>query len=209
LANGFDGLLFDLDGTLVDNDDQYMEGVLSCVGERLGRGLTVEQARDLWYSRGAPTREEVIRGWGLDPDEFWKVFNELDTEENRLAHTYLHGDVVVLREIRLPKAIVTHTPQELTRKILERVGISDMFSAVVSCDECSGWKPSPLPVIYALAELGLQPTRALFIGDTASDVAAAQDAGVASAILDRNGWQRDLSADYYLGSLRELPALLG
>jgi phosphoglycolate phosphatase len=167
------------------------------------------EARDLWYSRGVSTRDDVIRGWGFEPDTFWEIFNQFDTPDGRIENTYLHDDVEALYEIPLQKAIVTHTPSDITLKILEMFGISGMFSAVVSCDECSGWKPSPLPVIYALTELELSPVKAIFVGDTESDVDSARDAGVTSVILDRNGWHADTKADFKIASLHELPELLG
>jgi len=204
-----EGLLFDLDGTLVDNHDGYMEDVLARTGEHFGRRLTLEDARDLWYSRGTSTRDALISGWGFEPDDFWEVFNRFDSTENRLASTYLYDDVYALAEIPLPKAIVTHTPIDITHRIMEKVGIADMFCTVVSCDECSGWKPSPLPVIYALTELRLEPQQAMFVGDTESDMDSARDAGVVSVMLDRNNWHPDVKADHTIRSLRELPGLPG
>jgi phosphoglycolate phosphatase-like HAD superfamily hydrolase len=70
---------------------------------------------------------------------------------------------------------VTGRPRDEARWFLERMGIADLFRAVV-CMEDAARKPDPAPVRLALARLGVR--RAWMIGNTPDDVRAAAGADV-------------------------------
>ncbi len=86
------GLIFDLDGTIIDNYDDYMELMLTRVGHDIGADLGLKQAKELWYPVDAVSRDEVIRRWGIDPDRYWTIFNRYESLEEKLKSTYLHED---------------------------------------------------------------------------------------------------------------------
>lgn len=76
---------------------------------------------------------------------------------------------------RLPLAIVTGRPRADAEAFLERFGLADTVSALVSMEDGPG-KPAPDPVRLALDRLGVR--RAWLVGDTPDDVRAARAAGV-------------------------------
>jgi putative hydrolase of the HAD superfamily len=69
---------------------------------------------------------------------------------------------------------------------LDRVGAGELFSAVVTSAEAGAAKPDPAPFLLALDRLGVQPTRALHVGDEPEDEHGAAAAGMrfAQAPLD-------------------------
>ena len=179
------GLIFDLDGTLIDNHDEYKMYMMSSVGRDINFNFGLEHANALWYSIKGDSRDHVIRSWGLDPDEFWSVFNTYEDISKKLKGTYLHKDTAFLREIPFPKAIVTHTTYGHTDELLKLVGMRDLFNPIVSCTEDTGFKPSPLPLIYCVMDLKLDFDEVVYVGDTSSDILAAKHAGIKSVYINR------------------------
>ena len=202
------GLIFDLDGTIIDNTDVYMERMLQQVGREVGRDLGLRHARELWYSIGAESRDEVIVRWGLDPDRFWRAFNKYESLEQKLRNTYLHRDALFLKGLKIPKGIVTHTTLDHTTRLLEQVGMGGQFDPIIACTEDTGFKPSPLPIIYCVVAMGLGFDEVLFVGDTASDMLAARDAGVPCAYIDRYDRPLAVKPDFTIDRLEKVLAIV-
>lgn len=202
------GLIFDLDGTLIDNDEDYMELMLRRVGRDLGRDFGLQHAKELWYAINAASRDEVIRRWGVHPDKFWTVFNRYENIDEKLKSTYLHKDAAILRNIRLPKGIVTHTSYDHTDKLLKMTGIRDLFHPIVACTEDTGYKPSPLPIIYCVVDMKLGFDEVLYVGDTVSDIMAAKNAHVKSVYINRFSRPLIDKPDYEIDSLEKIKDLI-
>jgi phosphoglycolate phosphatase len=203
------GLIFDLDGTIIDNDDAYMELMLRRVGRDLGYDLTLKHAKELWYSINSESRDSVIEGWGCDPDRFWTVFNKYENIDEKLRNTYLHEDTAILKGIPLPMGIVTHTSYDHTDKLLKKVGMRQYFDPIVACTEDTGYKPSPLPIIYCVVGMKLKPDEVVYIGDTLSDMLAARNAGVKSVYVNRFNRPINIKPDYEISRMEKLADIIG
>jgi phosphoglycolate phosphatase len=206
---GIKGLIFDLDGTIIDNSEGYMELMLRRVGGDIGRDFGLGHAQELWYSIGAASRDDVIARWGVDPDRFWAVFNRYESLEEKLNNTYLHSDARALAGLGLPKGIVTHTTLEHSTRLLELVGMRDHFDPIISCTEDTGFKPSPLPLIYCVMAMRLRLDEVLFVGDTASDMMAAADAGIRCAYINRFNRPLPFRPDHEIDSLEKILEIIG
>ena len=202
------GLIFDLDGTIIDNSEDYMELMLRRVGKDLGQDLGIEHARELWYSVNAESRDSVIRRWGFNPDRFWTIFNKYENVDEKVRSTYLHDDAAILKGLEMPKGIVTHTSYDHTDKLLKKVGMREFFNPIVACTEETGYKPSPLPLIYCLVDMKLKPDDVAYVGDTLSDILAAKNAGVKSIYINRFRRHIDATPDYEIDSMAKLPEIL-
>jgi|GEM_PF-4045187 len=198
------GLIFDLDGTIIDNREDYMELMLQKVGRDLGRELTLEHARELWYAINAESRDEVIERWGINPDKFWTIFNKYENIEDKLKSTYLHSDTEVLKGLDLPKGIVTHTSYDHTDKLLKLVGMRPFFNPIISCTEDTGYKPSPLPLIYCVIDMKLGLDEVVYVGDTLSDMMAARNAGIKNVYINRYARPISIRPDYEIRSMEQI-----
>jgi phosphoglycolate phosphatase len=185
-----------------------MVGMLRRVGIDLGRDLGLKHARELWYSINSESRDEVIEGWGINPDKFWTVFNKYEDIDEKLRGTYLYDDAAILKGMSLPKGIVTHTSYDHTDRLLKKVGMREYFRPVISCTEDTGYKPSPLPIIYCVVDMKLKPEEVAYVGDTLSDMMAARNAGVKSIYINRFGRPIRMKPDYEIDSLDKLEAIV-
>jgi len=202
------GLVFDLDGTIIDNYDDYMESMLRRVGNEIGHDLGLRHAQELWYSIGALSRDEVIARWGVDPDHFWTAFNKFESLDEKLKNTYIHLDALALKKLGLPMGIVTHTSLEHTTRLLELVDMRRYFNPIISCTEDTGFKPSPLPLIYCVMAMKLGFDEVLFVGDTASDMLAAREAHVKSVYVNRFNRPMPVKPDYEIDSLEKIAEII-
>jgi HAD superfamily hydrolase (TIGR01549 family) len=101
----------------------------------------------------------------------------------RYAQPGIAGFVRGLRARGLKLGVLSDYPAEAK---LEALGLAGLFDVVLCAQDprVGVFKPNPRGILAVLALLGVEPRRALYIGDRAEvDAAAARAAGVASAIL--------------------------
>jgi len=179
-------VLIDLDGTLVDS----VPDLTYCVDEmmaRLGRPPRGEPAVRQWVGNGVErlvARALIGQLEGepgaADFDRALPIFVEL-YGENTAARSVLYPgvreglDLLQTRGYRL--GCVTNKAARFTLPLLEAVGIRDLFELVISGDTLPEKKPSPMPLLHAAEQFGVEPAAALMLGDSVSDVKAARAAG--------------------------------
>jgi phosphoglycolate phosphatase len=209
MARDYDFWLFDLDGTLVDVDQEYPVEVMERVGDRLGREFSEREAALLWYGQG-DARRAFLADRDVDPALFWDIFHEEEDPLARAEATYLYDDVEgFLSERSEPVGLVTHCQEYLTEPILNRLDIGDWFDTVVCCDDDIGWKPDPEPVHRAMADLGVAHERrsGVLAGDNPGDIGAAWNAGLDGIHVHRESpgtTDRCVRGDHRVTSLRDL-----
>ncbi len=169
--------IFDLDGTLVDSVDDLAASVNYALA-RAGlpqrrrdevKGFIGNGARPLIERSVAPHLdrvEEVLADW------------RRHYEEHLLDHTRPYpGMVEVLAGARRILALQSNKPAQMTRRILEGLGLFSRFAVVVGGGEVPA-KPDPAGVLTILSRVGAAREDAVFIGDSTMDVATARNAGV-------------------------------
>ncbi len=183
-------VLFDLDGTLLDNSPQVVEAYhrgASALGYTISRELISQQAGKSTF--------ETSRAMGI-PEEhhaemdayFWQYFGEL-TADPSTDFTILDGVPELLSALKsqsIIMGVVTSNRADYARTMLERTNLLHYFNVVVGKETVAEVKPHPLPVLHALEQMGVQPrsyTDVWFVGDTASDAVAAKAAGIRSISL--------------------------
>jgi putative hydrolase of the HAD superfamily len=82
-----------------------------------------------------------------------------------------------LRARGLEVAVVSNWDIGLTEQ-LERLGLASLFTAIVTTAEAGAPKPEPAVFRLALEKLGVDPARALHVGDESGDEEGARAAGM-------------------------------
>ncbi|MFB6137164.1 MAG: HAD family hydrolase [Halobacteriaceae archaeon] len=206
-TRAYDYWLFDLDGTVVDAEFAYKRELVERVGDRLGHSFSRDDVTTIWDGVGGE-RDDLLAEWGLDPERFWSVFDDLDDPAARAEATYLYDDAARVGDLEGPVGLVTHCPAHVTTRVLDHLDAADWFDVVVSCDETVGWKPDPGPVEAAVADLPGRPGGdGILVGDGAADVGAAWNAGLDGAHVERHGPDRRghcVLGDYRVDRLTQL-----
>ncbi|MEO8748305.1 MAG: HAD-IA family hydrolase [Rhodanobacter sp.] len=210
------GVLFDLDGTLLDSaPDLYAALQAQCAEEEVVAPpyATVRAV----VSRGATAvlrcafgrRGEAALA-GLLP-RYLELYQVVMAE-----HTHAFAGIDRLLELIEARGwvwgIVTNKAGYLTHELVRRIGWSGRAGAVIAGDTLPVKKPDPAPVLLACQHAGVAASEAVFVGDDSRDIEAGAKAGlltVAAAwgYLDGgnpHGW----GADVVLDSPVELTAWL-
>ena len=72
---------------------------------------------------------------------------------------------------------VTNKPSIYTEALMNHSRLSDFMDIIVSGDTTEKKKPEPLPILYALDQLNIQPKDAIMVGDSIVDIEAGFAAG--------------------------------
>lgn len=178
-------VVFDLDGTLADTSADLLAAANSCF-RGLGHGKMLDSADTLTAFHGgrAMLRLGFSRLAGYteaDVDTQYPVLlaayaGAIDT------HTKMYPGavkaVIALREAGYALAICTNKPAGLAETLTRRLGIRDLFGALVGADTLPVRKPDPAPLFEAISRVGGDAGRSMLIGDTQTD----RETGLAARI---------------------------
>jgi len=179
----FDVVAFDLDGTLADTAPDLAAALNHALGA-LGRPLVPPESVRHLVGHGA--RALLRRGLatsGEAPealvDEGFPHFIDYYAANICRGTRPYEGvdaalDALAAKEVAL--ALCTNKPERLTRLLLEALGWSERFDAVVGGDTLTVRKPDPAPLRQAIASAG--GGAAAFIGDSITDADTARAAGI-------------------------------
>jgi HAD superfamily hydrolase (TIGR01509 family) len=154
-----EAVIFDLDGTVVENDYDW-----TGIRDELGTGAT----SILHYldSLAEPERSEK-----------WTILetHEARQTEASVLRRGVRELLAFLRARRVAAALVTNNSRRNTEFLLTKFGLG--FDCVIT-RESGLWKPSGAPFLEVLRTLGLDAGACGVVGDTRFDVLAALDAGI-------------------------------
>jgi HAD superfamily hydrolase (TIGR01509 family) len=176
------GVLFDMDGTLLDSEKLW-DIALEDLASALGGDLSPRARRRMIGSSLARSIAIVHDDLGIDadPESSGAYLTERTAELFRTALVWKPGAERLLHAVHdagVPAALVTSTHRSLTEIALDTLG-RDVFAASVCGDEVAHPKPHPEPYLVAAALIGAAPARCVAIEDSPLGVAAAEAAGCA------------------------------
>lgn len=180
--------IFDLDGLMVDSEPLGLQAWQRCL-EPAGVSLTDAQYRHLIGMGHAESVQYVLEQTGaaltfaaLDRG-FWEHFLEV-IAENELGPAA--GLLPLLDDLRargFALGVASNSPIAYVRSVIERIGVSERFEAVVGADEVRSAKPAPDVYLEVARRLGVAPSRCLAFEDSLSGRQAAQAAGMACVLV--------------------------
>jgi phosphoglycolate phosphatase len=113
-----------------------------------------------------------------------------------------------LARLGVAMAVCTNKPTVFSKKILDFLGLSRHFRAIVGPDAAGARKPDARHVAFTLASVECTPEEALFVGDMPLDIRAARNSGLDVAVVATGSSTREqLTAaepDHFLERFRDL-----
>lgn len=173
------GIIFDLDGTLLDTS----EGVLSSVRHTIKTmGYRELPEETLLTFIGPPVKRSLMEHYGLDDaeaDRATAVFRDQYKNMDLLKARPYDGILPLLERLKSQGFLIgvaTLKREDYALTILEHFGIAEHCDLICGSDFAS--KMQKVDVLHkCLDGLNLSPKEALLIGDTASDAGGAKAAG--------------------------------
>lgn len=171
------GLIFDLDGTLVNSLGPTLDAFNEAI---TAFGKPRHSPAEIMAYFGTGEREILARIVGhSNADEAYRICRE--SMDSNMGKMPLHDGVAEmlaeLRRLGLPVSIVTGRGEGSTQEILRHHGLTDGFVTVICHEHVSRSKPDPEGVSLALRRMKLAPTEACYVGDMVADMRAAHGAG--------------------------------
>lgn len=205
------GILFDIDGTLLNTFD-FIYGAFEYA---LKEHHLAPRTRDEFsHLMGGPL-EEVYAAMEPDSDSKSLAKAHRHFQSENLSLVSLFPDTKDVLEALLKRglklaAITTRSARTSVRS-LEQTGILHYFDLVLSAEDVSFHKPHPEPLLKALAIFNIKPEEAVMVGDTSADIEAGKNAGTktVAALYGFAGERlRETRPDYSINTLRELLSIV-
>ena len=178
-------IIFDLDGTLINSIEDIAlatnrmrehyslatlpeETVISYIGHGIARLATLAVA-DAPHIKPEVATRELLRAYKNDP----------------VVHTTLFPGVAdglrILKTAGFRLATASNKPDELCVPILKKLGVLDLFDAIIGGGRSIAMKPAPDMLLYALKETGSDPALSWMCGDSEPDMTSGHAAGCRTA----------------------------
>jgi HAD superfamily hydrolase (TIGR01548 family) len=196
-----DGILWDMDGVLVDVSQSYRAAILMTAREFIEAEVNMHDVTKIKHVNGlnndwdATFALVLLKNGKIDtPDEFVEDLDSYRKKQDyfdikkKFQELYL-GGLIDKESLQIPRTklekikqkygkmgIVTGRPKAEANYSLEKYEIIDLFDIVIGLEDTQYGKPHPEPLIKAVAELDLEKT--VYIGDSPSDANAAKAAGI-------------------------------
>jgi phosphoglycolate phosphatase len=179
-----DLLIFDLDGTLIDSKLDLAHSV-NATRVHLGLPRLENELISTYVGAGA----QVLLRRALPPVtsdeevekalEYFLAYYDQHKLDNTRAYPGVAEALEALDRDGVRMAVLTNKPSRISVRILEGLGLARYFVRVYGGNSFEQKKPHPIGVETLLAELGVERSRALLVGDSAVDVRTARNAGIA------------------------------
>ncbi|SEP95491.1 haloacid dehalogenase superfamily, subfamily IA, variant 3 with third motif having DD or ED [Faunimonas pinastri] len=214
--SGFDLVIFDCDGVLVDSE------VLSCTSlagvlTRHGLPITVDEIVSRFLGRSvAAVHEHYVATTGRSVPESFPADLQATVEEAFQGSLRpIPGIADLLAALRTPFCLASSSSPERIKLSLRLTGLSGFFGErVFSSSMVKNGKPAPDLFLHAAREMGMEPARCVVIEDSPNGVLAGKRAGMTVwgftggshyASLDGRKGLLDAGADRVFASMADIP----
>ena len=215
MAHKYQGVLFDLDGTLVDSLELILSSYRHTMSQHLGREMPDEE----WLNTMGKPLKVQLQSFADTPEQLEAMFQTYiahnEAHHRRLIRSFprVKETVTALKQAGLKLAVVTSKIRDHALRELRTVELEGLFDGLVSASDVQRPKPDPQPVVLALKSIEVAASEALVVGDSLYDMLSARAANVDSAAalwgpFDRIHLARG-KPDHWLDDIAELPSLLG
>ena len=175
-------LIFDLDGTLIDSLDD-ITAALNHALHAVDRPSVARESVRGWIGDGLPMLCD--RAWpdAAEParGRFIQHVAEAyraDAATRTRSYPNILKTLELLRERKVPMAVLTNKPHDLTTQILDALDLTKFFRVIHGYVREDEKKPAPKVALRIADMLGLEPGRMWMIGDSDVDVMTARNAGM-------------------------------
>jgi len=185
----YDGLIFDMDGVLIDVTQSYREAIRQTAGYFLKRNVLISEVNEI--------KNKV--GMNNDWDATYALINKstvaYESVKAYFQKVYL-GGLINNEKLLIPKqklqllknkykklGIATGRPKQEAGYVIKKNKLEKIFDCVIALEDVANSKPSPDCLLAVMKKLDLKQT--VYIGDSASDVIAAERAKIPSIFVGK------------------------
>lgn len=205
----FRAVVFDMDGLLLDTEVLWQRAEEELF-RRHGDRFTQADKLAVMGTSFEMTARYFAERLGRCEEHGTELVDEL----GELMHSLLQkevssrpGAVELVSRLRadgVRLALASNSSRFLVETALATAGLTDAFEAIVTSDDVAQAKPAPDIYLLACARLGIEPTEALALEDSAPGIEAAKAAGLVCIAVPQFAETDVSAADRVIDSLEEL-----
>ena len=173
-------VIFDLDGTLADTSGDLLRAANSVFEANGHPPQLTREDRNTCLLGGRAMLKLGADRLGLGEEFIDKGYQPLlEFYEKNVANetVFYEGAIDTLQALRAQghkTAICTNKPIHLAEKLIDALGSSDLFDAIVGVNSIPERKPDPAPIYLTLDRVQGRSEKAILVGDTSTDYNAAK-----------------------------------
>jgi beta-phosphoglucomutase len=177
-------LIFDLNGTMINDMKFHIAAWTEILNTDLKAGLSPEQVKSQMYGKNSELLVRVFGKERFSDDEmaYWSLEKEKRYQKEYQPHLRLiaglDGLLKRASEKNIPMAIGTAAIPFNIDFVLDQLDIRKYFSAIVSADDVKISKPDPETFLKAAALLNTEPSACVVFEDSPKGVEAARNGGI-------------------------------
>jgi HAD superfamily phosphatase len=171
------GLIFDVDGVIIDVSHSYHYAIKNTAERFLGRDLDIELVREIKFKKGINNDYlatlEVIKTFGGSAglEEVIEAFNQEYEKLKEMEGLILSRDFFKrLRDLEVPLGVLTGRPRRDLKDAFDRFELWEFFDVVVDDDTIEQpnlKKPNPYALNFCMERMNLD--FAVYVGDSLAD----------------------------------------
>ena len=191
------GVVFDLDGVLVDSEPVWEQVRRGLVAERGGHWAPDAQRRIMGMS--TPEWARYLSddlGVGLPPEQVAREVIDRMAARYRQHVPLMAGaaDAVHRMAARWPLAVASSAPATLIETVLQSAGLRSCFAVVMSTEQVAHGKPAPDIYLAVTAALGCPPLDCAAVEDSSNGLRSAAAAGLRVIAIPQAEYPPDADA---------------
>ncbi|MGN6187230.1 MAG: HAD family hydrolase [Thermoanaerobaculia bacterium] len=207
-------VLFDLDGTLVDSYSALTEVVNHARRTHGLDDLTSERIHEIVGDGMEKLLQRAFERTEIPQtivSAFETRYDEVCCEESKVLAD-VEATLAKLHDLGVQMAVCTNKPTFFSKKILDFLGLSHYFRAIVGPDAAGARKPEAQHLHVTLKSVEFGVEHSLFVGDMPVDVRAARNAGMDIAVVATGSSTREeleaTQPDHFLARFSDLVKLV-
>ena len=209
------GILLDLDGTIVDSKEAYLEAVKTAfkmTGQRMVDAKIVTEIPKR-LEQNLPIKDLLK---GIDVQKFLDIYFVAYYQATSVKARPIPKISDTLKKLsekaKLALTTMRYVPKEKVASELEKFGLAKYFQYIITALDTHDPKPSPEALIKCAKQLNIQICECMVVGDSVADIKAGKNAGakpvaVLSGIFSREELESE-KPDLILESVNKLPDFL-
>jgi phosphoglycolate phosphatase len=212
-----EGLIFDLDGTLLDSAPDLRQALNATMKMHGRRELTLDEVKGMTGDGMLPMLSRAFQATGkaVSDADAYASFQTFITQYRALPpdktqiYPLARETLETFSRKNIAIGLCTNKQEAATRQLLQGLDLIRYFGFVAGGDTFPVHKPHPDHVKGVIEGLGVDPRGCAMIGDSPNDIASAQGAGIPClAVTHGYGLAADLGADDVIDGFSALPDAL-